>query len=309
MVRHNKKLYTFLGLALVIYAAIVFGAPVDQEALQRYNMTEIQSRILSLSIVIPIATIWFVAFYGYSRFRDYSRMIRKSTDGKAFSQISTGLAILAIGLPIGTIISSFSRLIVRERPDLLPASTVMNHYVTIGLTIFAFWYIHKGAYQLQKLTKEQPRGREWSLLLGAFVALALTYVYLIMTNPARNSSDPSFDGQAIFYLPDWLIITTIILPYLYVWYVGMVSGFYINYYQKKVGGVIYKESFRFLALGVLAVIISSILRQYFTAVSNLLADLRLAPLLMIVYTLLIAIAAGYVLIAIGARKLKHIEEV
>jgi hypothetical protein len=308
-VRQSKKLYIFLGLAVLVYAALVFSTPVDREALERYSMSAVQARLLGLTVVIPVAFIWLLAFYGYAAFRDYSTVIKKASDGKAFKELSTGLAILAVGLPISTIVSSLGRLIVSEHADLIPATTVLNHYVTIALTVFAFWYIHKGATRLQKLTKEEPHGKDWSLLLGTFVALALTYVYLVLTNPARNNGEPSLNGQSIFYLPDWLIVVTIILPYLYIWYMGLVSGFYINHYQKKVGGVIYKQSFRFLALGIIAVILSSILRQYITATSNLLADLRLAPLLVLVYTLLMAIALGFVLIAIGARKLKHIEEV
>ena len=307
--RKNFKIYAFFGIAVLVYAGLTFGTPPDPEALQRYNMTVLQSRLLSLTIVVPVALIWFLALFGYSVFRDYARSIRKGQDGKAFGNIATGLSVLAVGLPVLTIASTIARIITRNNEALIPASTVFSHYSNIAITLFAFWFIHKGAYQLQKLTKEDPKGREWSLLLGVFIALALTYVYLVLTNPARNTATAAFDGQSIFYLPDWLIVTTIILPYLYVWYMGLVSGFYVNYYQKKVGGVIYRQSFRFLALGLIGVIIGSVLRQYLTASSNLFADLRLAPLLILVYTLLIAIAIGYVFIAIGARKLKQIEEV
>jgi hypothetical protein len=308
-VRSNKKVYVFLGLAILVYAGLVFGTPTDPEALARYHMTTFEARLLSLTIVVPISLIWFFAFYGYVAFRDYARVIKKGVDGKAFSEISTGLAILAVGLPTSTIISSLVRIVTDANERLIPSMTVLNHYVNIAVTLFAFWYIHKGASRLQKITKQEPQGKEWSLLLGGFMALALTYVYLVLTNPARNTAEPTLNGQSIFYLPDWLIVTTIILPYLYIWYVGLVSGFYVNFYQKKVNGIIYKTSFRFLALGLIGVIGGSILRQYLTATSNLLADLRLAPLLVLIYTLLIAIAIGFVLIAIGARKLKHIEEV
>jgi hypothetical protein len=299
----------FLGMAIVLYAGIVFSTPTDPETLQRYSMTTVQARLINVSILLPFAIIWFLAFYGYIAFRDYARLIRKSHEGRAFAHIATGLAILATGLPLVTILSALTRLISQDRADFIPATTVLNHYANIAVTMFAFWYIHKGAHKLLRITKGQPYGRDWSLLLGSFVILALTYIYLVLTNPARNTNTPSFSGQSIFYLPDWLIVATIILPYMYIWYIGLVSGFYINFYQKKVGGVIYKEAFRYLALGLIAVILSSILRQYITATSNLLADLRLAPLLVLVYSLLIAIATGFVLIAIGARKLKHIEEV
>lgn len=305
----NKKIYMFLGVAIILYAGIVFGTPTDPEILGRYNMSALQARLINMSIVLPFAVIWFLAFYGYIAFRDYARVIRKSHDGRAFTLIARGLAILATGLPLVSILSSLTRLVNQDRPEFIPTTTVLIHYANIAVSIFAFWYIHKGAQKLLSATKEQPHGREWSLLLGGFVMLALTYIYLVLTNPARNSNSPSFSGQSIFYLPDWLIVVTIIMPYMYIWYVGLVSGFYINFYQKKVGGVIYKAAFRFLALGLIGVIVSSIMRQYITATSNLLADLRLAPLLMLVYSLLIAIAIGFVLIAIGARKLKHIEEV
>jgi hypothetical protein len=308
-VKSNKKIYTVLGVAILLYAAIVLGTPPDPEVLQRYNISVIQAKMINLTIIVPLALIWIVAVYGYVVFKDYSRLIRKSKDGNAFLAISNGLGLLAAGLPLASIISLLTNIVVDKKPNLMPVTTVFNHYLSISIAIVAFWFIYQGAQKLQTLTKAKPHGMQWSLLLGSFVALALTYVYLVLSNPARNHPGLLSGGRTIFYLPDWLIVTTIIAPYLYVWYVGLVSGFYINFYQQKVGGIIYKQAFRYLAIGIVSVIGGSILRQYLTAASNLLADLRLAPLLLLVYTLLIAIAIGYVLIGIGARKLKHIEEV
>jgi len=64
-----------------------------------------------------------------------------------------------------------------------------------------------------------------------------------------------------------------------------------------------------LALGITIVIISSIIIQYVTTLMNNGNDLSFGSLLLLVYGLLIVEAAGYALIAYGARRLKRIEEV
>lgn len=302
------KPYLLLGALIIVYALLTFSIPPDPANLARYNISPTQSRLLSLTIVLPAALTWVAAFYGFSRFSDYADSIRKTADGKAVRHVVKGLRILAYGLPLSSIVSTVNTLLTRQDPGYQSTGVIINHYTSIVISLTAFWFIYKGGRKLMQITKAKPDPRHWMLMSVGFASMVFTYAYLIFSNPARNNASLA-DGRSIFYLPDWLILTTIIMPYLAVWFMGLASGLYISTYRNKVKGLIYRQAFRFLAWGMFGVIGSLIFRQYLTAASNLLTNLSLAPLLIIVYFLLLFIALGYVLIAYGARKLKQIEEV
>jgi len=57
------------------------------------------------------------------------------------------------------------------------------------------------------------------------------------------------------------------------------------------------------------VILTSITLQYVTTLTDRLTHLRISAVLIILYLLLIMLALGYVMIALGAKKLRKIEEV
>jgi hypothetical protein len=64
-----------------------------------------------------------------------------------------------------------------------------------------------------------------------------------------------------------------------------------------------------LAKGIGGVILISILIQFLTTASARLNRLNLTPLLIIVYCLLLLYGIAYGFIAVGAKRLKRIEEV
>jgi hypothetical protein len=63
-----------------------------------------------------------------------------------------------------------------------------------------------------------------------------------------------------------------------------------------------------VALGIAVVVLGSVLTRVFISISTTITNLKLTPILIIIYGLLSVIAAGYILIAIGAKKLRKIEE-
>lgn len=309
MKQSSKNAYAALGLMIVAYAMLTFLVPPDPEALNRYHISTIQLRLIQLTIVLPVALIWFIATYGYIRFRDYARSIKKTTEGKAIGQLVKGIGVLAISLPLTSLASTLSNIVLRTKPEYVRWSTLFSHYLVIVLMLIAFRFIYSGARHLQDVTPVKQSAKELYILLIGFSAFAATYVYLLLSNPVKDTGDPKVVGQTIFFLPDWVLLLTLVIPYLYVWFIGLRACVFLNNYQRGVSGIIYKKALYFLALGIGAVVAGSISRQYLVAVSNLLLDLRLGALLVLVYSLLIVIAAGYVLIGIGARKLQLIEEV
>ena len=300
--------YVYVGAAAV-YVSLIFLVPTEAATLERYKLSEFRADLLSLSIAIPLLVIWFAAFYGYDKFKHYAQTIGSAPDGHAFNYIANGLGILAIGLPITSILSSLSNFLTVDSPDLIPATTIIRNYVSILIPLAAFWFIYKGSQQLTKVAsrrKKQSRHNDSVAMLTAF--LAVFYTYLIFQNPNREVPDGDA-WRATYYLPDLLVLFTIILPYLYIWLLGFRAVLNISTYMSSVKGVLYKQMLGHLAKGLTGIILISIVLQLLVNFGSLFRSMSLAPLLGIIYLLLTAMAVGYVYVAAGAKRLQKIEEV
>lgn len=102
---------------------------------------------------------------------------------------------------------------------------------------------------------------------------------------------------------------TIIVPYLYAWFMGLMSCYEIIMYSQRIKGLLYKRALNRLAGGIGAVIGSSIFIQFINVVYAYKTNSSLGPLLILIYLLLVVEAIGYILIANGAKNLKRIEEI
>jgi hypothetical protein len=102
---------------------------------------------------------------------------------------------------------------------------------------------------------------------------------------------------------------TLVAPYLYAWFLGFVAAYEIYLYSQKASGIIYRRAWAWLTAGLLTVICTSIAMQYLSTMAERLSHLRLTGILVAVYILLLVMAAGYILIAVGSKQLRRIEEV
>src|SRR5690242_12023461 len=94
----SKLFYTYVAFVLLYAVSFMFNRPIA--TLQRLELSDLQYRLISLSVLIPLVLIWFAAFYGYAKLRAYTNLIKDSPDGKYVACITTGLMVLAIGLPL-----------------------------------------------------------------------------------------------------------------------------------------------------------------------------------------------------------------
>jgi hypothetical protein len=90
---------------------------------------------------------------------------------------------------------------------------------------------------------------------------------------------------------------------------GFLAAYRLYTYQRRVKGAIYRSSLIYVAVGIAAVVMSSIAVRFLATISNQLNRLKLTPVLFIIYGLLVLIAIGFLSIAWGAKKLRRIEEV
>jgi hypothetical protein len=173
------------------------------------------------------------------------------------------------------------------------------------VALISFWLITRGAGKLARLIKKPAPQSAKALVTVTVFMLAGLYAFLALAKATHDGTG----GPANYHLPGWLVLLTIILPYLFVWHRGSIAAFEIQWYRKHTKGLLYKRSLKLLAAGVASVIVTQIVFQFFVAVADTVGGLRLGSLLLVIYALLGVMAAGYVMIAMGAKKLQKIEEV
>lgn len=299
-----KKTYTWVFLALLTtYVVLAFILPTNPEMLSKYGLTELSSQLLNLSIVIPIALVYLSALYGFIHVDNYANKIIDSKEGPHFKKLAAGLAILAFSLPVTSIIGSLRSYARHALPDMVPNVTILRNYVILAFIFTAMLFIAKGAQGLYGTLKRPRTNRHISpyQIIGP-VLLASIYTWLII---AQGSKVP---GDEPYFLPDWLLVTTFVVPYVFVWCVGIWAAIYLRRYQEAVNGVVYKRAVNYIAIGIAVIILVSILIQGMTSLSGTLSRLDLTPILAMVYLLIVLYVVGYGLVARGAKQLKQIEE-
>jgi uncharacterized membrane protein YidH (DUF202 family) len=297
----------FVTLALA-YLGLTFGTPPDAASANKYHLSNEEIRLLQLTITIPLIAIWFVAYYGYSRFNRYAVTVKDSPEGRGWKNFVEGLLLLALWLPVSSVINRLTRYLYHDNKDLVAPLTIVKNYVSLLILLAAFALLYKGANKLLKsIDQSMPdvlRSKAMALLV--LVSGLFAYVALISPNKRVAADEAS---RAAYYLPDWLIILTIIIPYIIIFYLGFRVVQDINLYRRNATGVLYRSSLSLLAKGVGIVILLIMALRYFESLTGLLSQASLKVFLLVIYILVFLIAAGFVVIALGAKKLQKMEEV
>jgi hypothetical protein len=285
---------------VVVYGAFTLLPTPSRITLTRYHLSAMSLRLIDLTIIFLLAAIWYAGFYGYIQLRNYNRLIRDSKDGKAMIWITKGIFLLVLWLPIPSLVSSILDYISLRHLAFAPAATIINNYISLLFPLIAFILIGKGARSLIDLVRVRPSFKAINILAVVLVYIGLIDYHLIAST--HNRTD-------IYHLSIWLILITLAAPYIYMWFVGLLATYEIYRYSRKVRGIVYRRSWAFLAFGIGWLIVMSVVLQYLNTVTNRLDSLSIYWILAIVYSLLLVLSGGFIFIAIGARKLRRIEEV
>lgn len=293
--------YFFLG-SIVAYVAIAFSTPPDPEVLERYDISAGAARLVNLTVIGPLVAIWFAAFYGFTKLKEYAYAVRNSKEGPSFNTLSNGLMISVLSFPLNSAISAALGYLAQRNPDLLPATTIIRNYLALAFSLAAFYLIGKGAVGLAKLVRKRSIAFNSDLWTLAYIVISCVFTWLIISH---HTDGPN----STYFIPDWLTVLTIAIPYLYAWYCGSLATYCIYYYHKNVKGTLYKSALVYFSVGIGAVISTSVFIQVVIIFSERLNRLNLTPVLLILYFLVLLYAIGYGFIAQGAKRLKTLEEV
>jgi hypothetical protein len=305
VVKHIKLLVLFAVLAF-LYTFLTLITPSDAAVLLKYGLTETEAKLLTLTLILPYVAIWATAFYGYAHLKDYADTIRDSVDGASLHKIAQGLKYIALSLPLMAVLSALSTFISHKWPETTAATVILTNYVDVALSLLAFNLIYRGAAGLMRLVKKNSayNGLVFTLLYGALMA---GFVYITLSNPSRQFPGAA-GNRAAYYMTDALLIITVIIPYIVAWWWGLRAAYFINVFKRQTNGRIYQQALAQLSAGLACVIIARIVMRLIISTSAFFDNLTLRLILLILYLLLFIISVGFILIALGAKRLKKIEE-
>ncbi len=307
LITKYKKLTALFILFSGIYLALSLLLPADKAALDKYHLTAAKAAGLTLTITIPYLMIWFVALVGYLRLRSYTETISNSKDGSAFQTISTGILWLALWLPISAVATTAATGYFHAHPASTPLMIILINYLNIIILLPAFLLVNLGSKKLLAIIKK-PESTLPQALMILFIGFLALYLFMVLRDPARQFPTDSVH-VASYYLPDWLTVTTLIIPRLVAWFLGVQAIYNIYLYRKKVKGAIYRHALDNLAMGLGGVVITIVALRCYQSLSAQLTQLSLGAILLVIYALLVLMSVGYIFIAKGAKSLQRIEEI
>ena len=290
----------------VVYLLMAIILPANRAAMQNYHLTSIQYHVIFLSLVVPLVAIWLIGFYGAAKISQYARMVRKSGEGEGMEQLSAGVNWMAWLLPVSAIVTLVAGAIANTHTGFQGASVIITDYVQLFITITAFTMFGRGARSLSSFIKARLELEQGRVVIFMFLLLGVAYCFFTFRSLNLHSLTSTNNP---YYLPVWLLITTVIIPYLYAWFAGLLASFELLLYARKVQGVLYRQAMRLLALGCVSVIGGSVSSQYLLSAVPRSAHLSFNATLIIVNIIYVFMAAGFILITIGAHRLKMIEEI
>lgn len=271
-----------------------------------YHLSGFEYRVISFATALPGFLVWFAAFIGYAKLLDYARSIRKTPEGVYFKQLAIGCAWLAWSLPVTKTLSSVLSGMVEVWPGFHDASIIIGNYVGLILPLIAFSIIgvaSRGLINDAKLRLSQTSMRAIMLL---FIVAGVSFCYFTFKHLGHDGLG-STDNP--YYLPTWLLVLTLIIPYLYAWFVGILSAWELALFGRNIGGHLYRKAVLYLVSGLGIVIFSSIAIQYIGSVQPRVGYLLLNSKLFLTLLFRILQGVGFGLMAVGAVRLKKIEEV
>lgn len=293
-------------LLTIIFIAIIFALPENIKSVNSHAFSSLGLRILALAVSIPSIIVWFIAFWGSSKLHDYSAAIADSPEGPYFNKLATGVTWLAWSLPLTAIVSHILNGIANKAHGFDAASVIIVSYFDMILPLIAFVTIGlaaRGIIGSREVNMSLSGARAIMFLFGL---AGISYCYFTLKAFDLTSLSSTHNP---YHLPAWLMILTIIIPYLYMWFVGLLAAYEITLYAHRINGILYKRALFFLVGGLVAVIVSEIAILYLVSVAPSGPNIQINLRYLGVIAFRVLNGIGFILITFGAGKLKKIEEV
>ena len=288
------------------YIVLIFLLPASKATMRAYHFSPLQYRTVLFAVALPSLLTWFAAFVGYNKLRQYAVILRKSPEGEYFNRLATGCAWLAWSLPIPALAYLILDAAADAWPRLHAATLIVGNYLNLLLPLIAFTIIGGASRGLVNQAKLRFSITSVRTIILLFLTGGVVYCYLIFKRFDLTSLGSSHNA---YFLPVWLAVVTVVVPYLYAWFAGLLAAYEINLFAQHTDGVLYRQALRLMVGGLTTIIVSSVALQYTNSVAPSIGHLVFDYRLVLITIFRIVGGFGFVLLAMGAARLKRIEEV
>lgn len=277
----------------------------------KIKLSATQLHMIDLAVSLPGLLIWSTILFAGLGIRRYVRSLETSKEGPGFQSIAYGIFALLVGLVVSSYLGGLQQLLSQHAADPQKVKTtfvIITNYVSVVSYLVTYSLLLHGSQSLLKSlgVRLHLSKRAITTIAAAFVGLTIAYLWLIHANPARQVSVSS-GFNPTFGLPYWLIVTTVALPTVVAWLIGLLALIGMHQYRAKTTGIVYKILFQKLMIGMTLFIGLTMLLQLLVQVSSWYTNSSLSALLALIAVIYLILTYAFVLIAQGAKKLNTIE--
>jgi hypothetical protein len=303
----NRIILRYIVLAIV-YLLLIVLLPGNKDFIKNHNLSLAEYHSLQFFVGLPLMAIWLVAFYGYAKLAEYTSSISKTTEAQGFRLLTQGIAWIAWSLPAYAIFNLVRRSLIGAHPGWETWLTIVVNYIDVLFPLVGFTLIGMASHHLFERAKMSLTIHSIRNLTLLFVIGGVLYCYLIFK---QFSGGGLAATQNPFHMPVWLTVLTLVVPYLYAWFMGILAVYEMLVYCHQMRGLLYRQALNLLVAGLLATILGSIALEYARSTTQAIDKTHLLLGTFSVFSVIFQIISGigFALIAYGARRLKKIEEV
>lgn len=258
--------------------------------------------VARLSIVVPEIIIWCLATLGAVRMKTYAYAIRQSEDGRSLNAIANALLLVVLYIILLSMRNAIAHPFIHT--PYLRLVVGLRNYLPIVVLMTAAILLFIGSRRLVHMAPGNIWNRSRFTVFNLVCILCFTAYVVIFYRFEPFAA--SIGGVPRFTLPLTYLVVSYVIPYLFIWALGLLSCMYLAYYSSNVAGKIYRALFRDLYAGLL-IIFAGIFIAQLGVISRFAGTHHFSAGILPVYALLALIGTGSYYLWSGSRALAKIE--
>src|ERR1035438_3970592 len=140
-------------LLIIFYILIIFFLPDHSNSQLMDKLSNLEYKEALFLVQIPAMIVWLLAFYAYSRVNAYALALKKTKSYNSINNLGKGLFLLALSMPISSILSRFLNLFEGYSQAFYHVSIILTNYINLILPLAAFLVIYFSARVISRKTK------------------------------------------------------------------------------------------------------------------------------------------------------------
>jgi hypothetical protein len=299
--RSKWRFTTLILLIWSVYCLIQLltsrGASVS-----KYHIAPFIFNLLIVSVMLPYLVCWLYAISAWMHVKELTENLQPGTERDGFARIALGLLVLVVSLIVPDIAAATYSYLGYSSSN--PDWNILNNYVGILLPLLGTFLMYQGSSRIVKHIQPKIGGLAKATTVLFPVALfSVFYLFMVFSNPTRQTStDPSV--MPTYFLPDGMIVATIIAPVVANWFFGLLLVLNLEHYSHY-SKIVNRSALVNFYNGVVILVGFIILSQVLTSLGNSrLNSLSLGFALALIYALIGIVTFGFGLLAHGAKGLR-----